>query len=323
MPLTSYVNLECCGALLISLLDSSSHSSYDYSVLCQISPFLLPFFNFWEYFTEVDEKHVSGIWGGSLPWAGRQPQLQSLTVVTGANNAPMRSSWDPSNCAGRSVPFLLLSATGIFVETPKTIEVSFSPNRNLCSHLIGNPIPWGICVQPNMWEPHPSIHFPHLAQSLSSWISWNQKATTYYSLLVIQPAPSIVFSLRAKSTHLSVLFDLLGVERERKKRMKKLKLRIFYIKKKISKFLSKMFSQSWADLSLTGSIVSRLLLGCPFIKVTCQPLSAFEFGTPALYFKARRPEEDSFLLLIPIVVPYLCSQLQEPLQLPFHPNTMV
>lgn len=65
---------------------------------------------------------------------------------------PLRSFSRSGNCAGHSVPLLLLSATGIFVEVLKTTEVSFSPDRNQCSHPFGNPIPWG-----SVFDPHGTV----------------------------------------------------------------------------------------------------------------------------------------------------------------------
>ena len=63
---------------------------------------------------------------------------------------------------------------------------------------------------------------------------------------------------------------------------------------------------------------------CPFhSSKSFAHLWTFDLGTAAFDLKALRPLEDTvFLLTSRYVVSYLSSQHQEPLQLPFHPNTM-
>lgn len=112
-------------------------------------------------------RSMLAIWTGSLPQAGRQPGLHTLTVVTINHlHSPIPHevllSWKYLCWLGCSVPFLLFSATGIFVETPETTKVRFSPNRNLCSHPIGNPIPWIYVFSPHGGTTAPPSTFPTL-----------------------------------------------------------------------------------------------------------------------------------------------------------------
>lgn len=158
----------------VTTMTTPQHDIFLYFLYLSVFDFwVYPYWNRWE----ACIRNLSGLpspsWMTSSAWdcdGGHrwcQPPPNEVLLRSGSYGG----SPDPSPP---------LSASGFFVDAPKTPEFTFCPDSNLCSHYHWKRSPEVSCSRLS-GEPQPSTHLPHLPQSLSTYNTWNQKATTYYT----------------------------------------------------------------------------------------------------------------------------------------------
>lgn len=275
--------------------------------LASLNLFTLPCLAF------LGENPVKALASFPLTPASACPNLVLLYVALGSVVGPLISG-------NKSVNFFFQWHWPLGVITQSLAKI-----KQLCRHVSTYFRPHGISqfetalLEQATWDHSPPSTSPILLNHSPLAILGSKKLppiTPFWS------ASQLLQGSLARSSHSSFLFHLLSMQI--KKKINKIN-KNFTLKKKSSKHA---FSNCVMELSSSGPVrvctLSRPPPRCPFhsLKLPAQPLGAFDLETPALDFKACRPEEDSSLLFISIAVSYLSSQLWEPLQFPFHPNTM-
>ena len=118
-----------------------------------------------------------------------------LMVVTGdASPLPARSFWEPVAMGVGLIPPSLSQPQESLWTLLRLLSALSVPTGICVALTMGSSVPRGALFKP-LREPQPSLRLPQLPQSLSTYNTGSQRATTSCSFLVRQPDPSIVFSL--------------------------------------------------------------------------------------------------------------------------------